>query len=129
MDGVGGLADAGAVTPDFDDGAVLLDSDGARTPSDGEVASEGDNPGADEGLLQDAVLELPHVAGGGGGSAQYDQGVHVASRRKQRRGCMPNTAKPLAVRRAQTFSVSVVDVLLSVHGCRTSRFGLRRRRK
>ena len=33
---------------------------------------------------------------------------------------MPNTVKPLAVRRAQTFSVSVVDFLVSVHGCRTS---------
>ena len=40
MDGEGGFADAGAVTPEFDDGAVAPDSDGARTPSDGEVASE-----------------------------------------------------------------------------------------
>ena len=81
MDGEGGFADADAVTPEVDDGAATPDSDGARAPSDGEVASEGDNPGADEGLLQVAALELPHVVGGGGVSAQYDQGVHAACRR------------------------------------------------
>ena len=44
--------------------------DGARTPSDGEVASEDDNPDAVEGLPQGAELELPYVVYGGGERAE-----------------------------------------------------------
>ena len=111
-----GLARAGAVGPGVDDGAVTPESeDGARTPSDGEVASEGDNPDAVDVCLQGSVFEPPRVVG--------DQDPHgqVALSHKQRRLYVSNTVKPLAVRRARTFSVSVVNFLVRLHGCRKSR--------
>ena len=104
-----------AVTPDVDDGALTPDvEDGARTPSDGEVASEGDNPDAADGCVEGSVNGLPHVPGG------QEQRSEVALPHKQRRLYASNTVKCLSVRRAKKFSADVVSFLVRKYGCRKS---------
>ena len=90
---------ADAVTPDVDDGAVTPEAeDRGRTPSDGEVASEGDNPDAADGSVQ-----------GHGQGVHCSQLSQLALPQKQRRLYAANTVKPLAARRAKTFAVVVVS--------------------